>query len=202
MSHGKIFIISAPSGTGKTTLLKKVMAEIEGVTFSVSHTTRAPRAGEMNGIDYYFVSEKEFLAMQSTGEFLESAEVYGNYYGTTKQAVLNTIENGIDVILDIDVQGANIIRKALEIDASYIFLSPPSLKELEKRLQGRAKDDDETIRIRLANAGKEMLAANEYEYLIINDQLDVAAKVLASVILAERAKGHRLPSGKPAKLGL
>ncbi len=202
MNQGKVFILSAPSGTGKTTLLKQVMAKIEGLVFSVSHTTRGPRTGEVAGVDYHFIGHDEFLAKRDEGDFLESAEVHGNYYGTSKQAVLGQTEAGLDVILDIDVQGASIIKETANLNASYIFLSPPSLVELEKRLRGRAKDSDETIRVRLANAEKEMQAAQDYEYLIINDDLDIAAKVLAAVIMAERAKGHRLPSGKPAKLEL
>ncbi len=202
MNKGKVFILSAPSGTGKTTLLQQVMADIQGVVFSVSHTTREPRAGEVDDVDYHFIGRSEFLKMRTRGDFLESAEVHGNYYGTSKQAVLEQTEKGLDVILDIDVQGANILKSATALDASYIFLSPPSLAELEKRLRGRAKDSDETIRIRLANAEEEMQAAKNYEYLIINDKLDDAVKVFSAVILAERAKGHRLPSGKLAKVEL
>ncbi len=200
MNQGKIFILSAPSGTGKTTLLKRVMAEVEGLVFSVSHTTRSPRSGEQDGSDYHFVSREEFLAMRDEEQFLESAEVHGNLYGTSRQEVLDQSESGLDVILDIDVQGAAIIRDSAMVEASYIFLSPPSLQELERRLRGRAQDDDETIRTRLVNANEEMRAADAYEYLIINDQLEEAARVLAAVILAERARGHRLSSGKPANI--
>ncbi len=202
MNQGKIFILSAPSGAGKTTLLKKVMAEIEGVVFSVSHTTRPPRPGERNGVDYHFVSRDDFLTMRDGGQFLESAEVHGNLYGTSRKMVLEQTRAGLDVILDIDVQGAAIIRDTSILEACYIFLAPPSLPELEQRLRGRAQDDEETILTRLANARKEMAAAESYEYLVINDQLDEAAGMLAAVILAERARGHRLVSGKPAHIGL
>ncbi len=202
MNQGKIFILSAPSGTGKTTLLKKVMAEVEGVAFSVSHTTRPPRHGEQNGVDYHFVDHTDFLTMRDTGQFLESAKVHGNLYGTSRKMVLEQTNAGLDVILDIDVQGAAIVRDASMLEATYIFLAPPSLPILEQRLRGRAQDDEKTILTRLANARKEMEAADSYEYLIINDQLDEAAGMLAAVILAERARGHRLVSGKPAHIGL
>lgn len=183
-------------------MLKKVMAELEGVVFSVSHTTRPPRMGEVDGVDYHFTSKEEFLAMREAGEFLESAQVHGNYYGTSEKVVIELTEAGLDVILDIDIQGAKIIKKKTQLKASYIFLSPPSLEELEKRLRGRAKDDEKTIRLRLQNAVEEMQAAQSYEYLIINDLVDVAAKVLAAIILAERARSHRLPSGEPVNLEL
>jgi guanylate kinase len=202
MTTGKIIILSAPSGTGKTTLLKRVMADIKRLVFSVSHTTRKPRPGEKNGIDYHFVDEAEFLQMRSDNQFLESAEVHGNYYGTSKAAVLEQLNAGYDVILDIDVQGASIIREKGKITATYIFLAPPSLEVLEKRLRGRAQDDEATIFRRLKNSRIEMQAAGDYEYLIINDQLEEAITMLSSVILAERAKAHRLASGRPANIGI
>jgi guanylate kinase len=198
MNQGRLFIISAPSGAGKTTLLRKVIPGMERLAFSVSHTTRAPRPGEREGVSYYFISPYIFREMCDRDAFLEWAEVHDKLYGTSKQAVFSQLESGIDVILDIDVQGAAIVRNSGLIDATYIFISPPSLEELERRLRGRDHDDEQTIRLRMKNAEKEMQAMDSYDYLIINGQLDEAAKVLEAIILAERARMRRLPSGLPA----
>lgn len=198
MTHGRLFVISAPSGAGKTTLLKGVMARLPGLSFSVSHTTRPPRPGEHAGIDYHFVSREEFLAMIDKGWFLEYAEVHGNLYGTSRSAVDRQRRTGVDVILDIDVQGASILRRgAVDLMATYIFIAPPSLKELERRLRGRGTESAETILVRLENARSELLAAREYEYLVVNDTLEETVDLLSSIIVAERARGHRYPSGKP-----
>ncbi|MDP3695533.1 MAG: guanylate kinase, partial [Desulfocapsaceae bacterium] len=178
MTTGKLFILSAPSGAGKTTLLKKVMADLPGLAFSVSHTTRLPRAGEVDGVDYHFVSRAQFEAMRDQGVFLEWAEVHGNLYGTSRPAVLAQLATGLDVILDIDVQGAAILRNSAVIPAASLFISPPSLSELERRLRGRETDSEETILLRLKNARKEMQAAVDYEYLIINDCLEQAIDTL------------------------
>ncbi len=200
MAQGRLFIFSAPSGAGKTTLLKRVMAELDNLAFSVSHTTRAPRAGEVDGVDYHFVSQERFAAMRDQGAFLEWAEVHGNFYGTSREAVLAQLAQGVDVILDIDVQGAVIVRASQLIDGAFVFISPPSLAELERRLRGRKTDSDETIGLRLRNAAKEMRAAVEYDYLLLNDQLEEAVTVLKAVVLAERSRAHRLPSGQPIVL--
>ncbi len=200
MAQGRLFIFSAPSGAGKTTLLKRVMAELDNLAFSVSHTTRAPRAGEVDGVDYHFVSQERFAAMRDQGAFLEWAEVHGNFYGTSREAVLAQLAQGVDVILDIDVQGAAIVRASQLIDGAFVFISPPSLAELERRLRGRKTDSDETIGLRLRNAAKEMRAAVEYDYLLLNDQLEEAVTVLKAVVLAERSRAHRLPSGQPIVL--
>lgn len=200
MAQGRLFIFSAPSGAGKTTLLKRVMAELDNLAFSVSHTTRAPRAGEVDGVDYHFVSQERFAAMREQGAFLEWAEVHGNFYGTSREAVLAQLAQGVDVILDIDVQGAAIVRASQLIDGAFVFISPPSLAELERRLRGRKTDSDETIGLRLRNAAKEMRAAVEYDYLLLNDQLEEAVTVLKAVVLAERSRAHRLPSGQPIVL--
>jgi len=197
---GRLFIISAPSGTGKTTLLRMVMADIPGLVFSVSHTTRQPRAGEREGIDYHFVSRETFLEMRDRGLFLEWALVHDNYYGTSLQEVRGRLEQGIDIILDIDVQGAAAVRRSASMEASHIFIMPPGLEELERRLRGRGTESEELIQTRLANARREMGAAGEYQYLVVNDNLDAAAEVLRGIILAERARGHRLPDGRPISL--
>ena len=198
MSQGRLFIISAPSGAGKTTLLQKVIPNLERLVFSVSHTTRAPRLGEQDGISYHFISQDVFREMCNRGAFLEWAEVHEKLYGTSKQTVFSQLESGVDVVLDIDVQGAAIIRNSGLVDASFIFISPPSLAELERRLRERAQDCEQIIRLRMKNAEKEMQAVDNYDYLIVNGNIDEAAKVLEAIILAERARMHRLPSGLPA----
>ena len=200
--NGRLFVISAPSGTGKTTLLRQVMAGIAGLAFSVSHTTRPPRDGEQAGIDYHFVSRQDFLDMRDRGSFLEWAFVHDNFYGTSLQEVHGRLGQGLDVILDIDVQGAAVVRRSTALEASHIFIIPPGLQELERRLRGRGTESEEKLRTRLQNARKEMEAAREYQYLIVNDVLDEAAEVLRAIILAERAKAHRLPDGNPITLRL
>jgi guanylate kinase len=197
MTAGRLFVISAPSGAGKTTLLKQVMADVTGLAFSISHTTREPRAGELDGVDYHFVSRAEFLAMIEQEQFLEYAEVHDNLYGTSIDAIGVQLLEGLDVILDIDVQGAAILRDKGQPEATHIFVSPPNLTELERRLRGRGTESEDKIKVRLANAATEMNAAGAYEYLIINEVVDQAANLLSSIILAERARAHRLPSGKP-----
>ena len=200
MTTGKLFILSAPSGAGKTTLLKRVMADLPGLAFSISHTTRLPRAGEVDGVDYHFVSRDKFEAMQDQGVFLEWAEVHGNLHGTSRPAVLAQLATGLDVILDIDVQGAAILRESAAIPAASLFISPPSLPELERRLRGRGTDSEETILLRLKNARQEMQAAADYEYLIINDRLEQAVDTLRAIVIAERSRGHRLPTGQSIEI--
>ena len=193
---GKLFVLSAPSGAGKTTLLKKVMTRVPNLAFSISHTTRAPRKGEKNGVDYHFITVDEFQSMIEKNLFLEWAEVHGNFYGTSRPAVLEQLECGQDIILDIDIQGAAILAKDSSVKAVSIFVAPPSLVELEKRLRGRGTDSNETIELRLNNAAMEMDAAAQYDYLVINDDLEDAAITLQSIVIAERSRGHRLPTGE------
>ncbi|MEA3467403.1 MAG: guanylate kinase [Thermodesulfobacteriota bacterium] len=197
MTTGQLFILSAPSGAGKTTILKKVMKQVPHLAFSVSHTTRSPRNGEENGVDYHFVSVDEFLLMQEQDLFLEWAEVHGNYYGTSRPSVLEQLKLGQDIILDIDIQGAAIIARDKSVQAVTVFVAPPSLAELENRLRGRGTDSNETIELRLKNVAKEMAAAGEYDYLVINDNLEDAVSTMQAVIIAERSRGHRLPTGEP-----
>lgn len=196
---GNLIIISAPSGTGKTTILKKVMPHLQGLAFSVSHTTRAPRSGEENGKDYHFVSKDAFRTLRDQGGFLEWAEVHGNFYGTSKKEVADQLGQGLDVFLDIDIQGARQVRKAAP-DAISIFISPPSWQEQKKRLIGRGTDSAETIELRLANAKEEMADVGLYDYVVMNDDLDTAARMLEAIILAMRAKNRRQISGAPLDL--
>ncbi|SDP53365.1 guanylate kinase [Desulforhopalus singaporensis] len=194
---GRLFVVSAPSGAGKTTLLKLVMRDVPKLSFSISHTTRSPRPGEVDGVDYHFVTKSRFEKMIGQGAFLEYARVHDNLYGTSSDAVEQQLSRGIDVILDIDVQGAQIIRKSGQIDGAFVFIAPPGLGELEKRLRGRGTESEEAVKTRMANAKQELQAAKEYEYLLINDDLEQAARVLSSIVTAERARGHRSASGEP-----
>lgn len=202
MNSGKLFVISAPSGTGKTTLLKKVMSELPKLRFSVSHTTRQPRVGETNSVDYHFVSEEEFLSLRDKDGFLESAHVHQNYYGTSKQAVSSLLSQGVDVVLDIDVQGAAILMDNKDIEASFIFIAPPDLQELERRLVTRGSDSEETIQVRMNNAKGELESADQYDYLIVNNDLQEAEKLLSAIILAERARSRRGLAGDPVSIKL
>ena len=197
MTESMLLVLSAPSGCGKTTIVNRVMTELPGLVFSVSHTTRRPRSGEKDGCDYHFVSREQFKEIrdQQPSGFLEWAEVHGNLYGTSRQDVEARLAQGLDVILDIDIQGAEQIRKNEK--PVTIFIVPPSLSELERRLRGRGTESDESVAVRLANAKQEMQAAADYTYLIVNDQLDEAVRVLQSVIIAERCRRRRAPDGTP-----
>jgi guanylate kinase len=197
MSEGRLFVISAPSGAGKSTLLKRVMARVSGLSFSVSHTTRKPRTGEEDGVDYHFTSPDIFLGMVKKGLFLEHAEVHGNLYGTSLLSVLEQLIKGIDIVLEIDVQGASIVRRSDIVEGVHIFIAPPCLAELEKRLRGRDTESEEHLKVRLKNAEIEMQAACKYDYLIVNEHLDEAVDLLVAIVWAERARSRRFPSGKP-----
>jgi guanylate kinase len=184
---GLIFIISAPSGTGKTTLVKEVMDQLPGLQFSVSCTTRLPRRNEKDGEDYHFVSHSVFQKMVERNEFLEWAEVLGNHYGTPRPDSKKLESDGIDLILDIDTQGA---KKAIkEIDLPIlIFLLPPSLKVLRERLNDRGVDSLEMVKFRLSNAERDMEEAHWYHYVIVNDRIEDAIEKLKSIIIAERCR--------------
>jgi guanylate kinase len=186
---GRLFVITAPSGAGKTSLIDAVMKADPTLKISVSYTTRPPRPGEQDGIDYHFVPEAEFLAMRSRGEFLESAEVHGNRYGTSKQVILDGLARGDDLILEIDWQGAQQVRR-LYPDAVGIFILPPSVEELERRLRTRAQDSDAVIRRRIDNAREELTHRDEFKYAIINKDFDAAQRELAEIIRKERADPH------------
>ncbi len=196
VSRGTLFVISAPSGTGKTTILKRVMAEVPGLSFSVSHTTRAPRAGEENGVDYHFVDAGRFAAMREAGAFLEWAEVHGNFYGTSLEAVEAGLAGGTDIVLDIDVQGCRQVRAAAP-DAVTLFIVPPSWEELERRLAGRGTDAADTVRLRLANARREMADADRYDFVVVNDDLERAVAAVKAVVVAERCRHRRDAVGLP-----
>lgn len=188
MSEGMLLVVSAPSGCGKTTMLRRVMGELPNLAFSISHTTRSPRGQEQDGHHYYFVTPQRFLDMRNRkpSAFIEWAEVHGNYYGTSRNEVERLQQLGQDVLLDIDVQGAEqVMEKASPVS---VFVAPPSMAELERRLRGRGTEDDDTIALRLRNATTEMKAASRYDYLIVNDVLDEAVASLKSIIIAERCR--------------
>ncbi len=184
---GTLFIISAPSGAGKTTLVHELLNRDPRIHLSVSHTTRQPRPGEVTGRDYHFVGIDEFLTMRDRHEFLESAEVHGNFYGTSRLWLEQQLSAGHDVLLEIDWQGAQQVRRVFN-DAIGIFLLPPSLAELEARLRGRGTDSDETIVRRQLAALTEMRHVDEYEYVIINNDLQPAIEDLQAAVHASRLR--------------
>lgn len=190
--RGFLFIVSSPSGGGKTTLIRRLMANPPGepLRFSVSHTTRPRREGEVDGREYHFVTATEFENMARHGEFLEHNEVHGNFYGTAKSEVLPRLAGGEDVVLDIDVQGARDIRTAYP-EAISVFLVPSSAAELERRLKARGLDSDDAIRKRLINAAKEIAQAEAFQYVIVNDDLERAGLELESVVRASRLSPAR-----------
>jgi guanylate kinase len=186
---GRLFVITAPSGAGKTSLIEALMRADPSLKLSISYTTRAPRPGEKNGVDYHFVDDAEFLAMRSRGEFLESAEVHGYRYGTSKKVITDALARGEDMILEIDWQGARQLR-GIYPDCVGIFILPPSVEELERRMRSRAQDSEAVIRRRLENAREELAHSGEFEYRIINKDFDTARQELAEIIRKERAKAH------------
>ena len=185
MSKGNIFVISAASGTGKTTLVSRLVQQHPNVRVSVSHTTRPPRAGEVNGQHYHFVSEEEFVRLAGEGAFLEHAQVFGNYYGTSYESVQSMCEQGYDVILEIDVQGAQQVRKALP-EALSIFILPPSLAVLEQRLRQRQTDSEEVIARRSSEAVDEIQQALTFDYVVSNRSLQQAEEELWCIFQAAR----------------
>ena len=185
MNRGAIFVVSAPSGAGKTTLCRMLTRRLQRIEHSISYTTRSPRPGEIDGKDYYFVDRDEFMKMVESGEFLEWAEVHGNLYGTSKDRLMERVNRGIDVILDIDTQGARQIRKQ-GIDATFVFILPPSMEVLKERLVNRGADTEEVIKRRLKNAIKEITDYKQYDYVIINDKLESAFEELKAVVLSRR----------------
>jgi guanylate kinase len=184
-STGKLFVITAPSGAGKSSLINALLENDRALKLSISYTTRPPRRGEKNGREYHFVDEATFLAMRSRGEFLESAEVHGNRYGTSKRVIHDALERGEDLVLEIDWQGAQQVR-ALYPDALGIFILPPSFDELERRMRSRGQDSDAVIRHRLENAREELRHQGEFKYVIINKDFDAARQELAEIIRKER----------------
>lgn len=189
MTRAKLFIISAPSGAGKTTLARSLNEALPETAFSISHTTRPQRRNEVHGVDYYFVSEREFREMVERDEFLEYARVFGNWYGTSKAAVRELMEQGKTVLLDIDWQGARKVRSRMP-DCGSIFILPPSTAELERRLRSRGQDTDEVIRQRMEQARDEMQHAEEYDFEVVNDDFDRALEELCAIVSGERTSAN------------
>jgi guanylate kinase len=184
---GNLFILSAPSGAGKSTLYKALLNQDDKVRISISHTTRAPRTGEEHGREYYFIDDESFLDMIAEDAFFEHAQVFDNYYGTSKESIFGMLEQGLDVILEIDWQGARQIRQFYP-EAIGIFILPPSLSALEERLRSRATDTDDVIQRRMAKAVNEMSHYQEYDFIIVNDDFDAALSQMAAIFMAMRAK--------------
>jgi len=185
-----LIVLSAPSGGGKSTICKEVLDRLENVEYSISYTTRSKRGGETDGKDYFFVSEERFQELLNEGDFLEYAKVHNNWYATSKSQVLERIERQRHTIMDIDVQGAQSIIEG-GIDAVTIFLIPPNLKTLEERLRRRSTDTEETIKLRLNNARREVEKMNDYQYLVINDDLETAVNDVVNIIKAEENRVTR-----------
>ncbi|WP_338844865.1 guanylate kinase [Massilia sp. W12] len=184
---GCLFIVAAPSGAGKSTLVNALLKEEPGIKLSISFTTRAPRPGEENGREYHFASVEDFLARKAHGEFIESAEVHGNYYGTSRLLIEDEIRKGADVLLEIDWQGARQVMKQFP-QAISIFILPPSIAALEERLKKRGQDEPHVITRRLLGAGGEMAHAPEFEYILINEQFDTALSDLRAIVRAARCR--------------
>lgn len=190
MARGNIFVVTAPSGAGKTTLVAALLAADQNVQLSISFTTRAPRTGEVNGQDYHFVERAEFERMIAANELLEYAEVYGNYYGTSKTWIASVLDNGRDILLEIDWQGAQQVKRLFP-DAVGIFVLPPAIEALEARLRNRGKDSEAVIAERMAAAREEMSHYGEADFIIVNEHIDEAVRDIVSVVRAMRL---RLPT--------
>jgi guanylate kinase len=188
---GQLFIVSAPSGTGKTTLVERLVQVVPDLALSRSFTSRVPRDGETDGLDYNFISRDRFEAMIAAGDFLEWADVFGNYYGTAASETNRVLTSGTDLVLVIDVQGAKQVR-ALRADTIGIFVLPPSFRILEERLRRRSKDTEAQIQRRLEVARSEVSVVSEYDYVVVNDEVDAAVERLRSIVEAERARLQRM----------
>jgi guanylate kinase len=200
--RGLMLVLSSPSGAGKTTLARRLLEDDPCIAMSVSHTTRKKRKGEKEGIDYYFVDEATFARMRDGGEFLEWALVFDNYYGTTRAPVERALAEGRDVLFDVDWQGAKSLRAKAPDDVVSVFILPPSAADLEQRLTTRAQDPPETVRRRLLGAREEMPHWKEYDYVIVNNDVDQSVARLRAILAAERLRSSRLTGLKEFVKGL
>lgn len=188
--EGLPIIISAPSGTGKTTLCQSLKKRLPDLSFSVSHTTRPPRKNERDGVDYHFIAKEKFLVMTDNGEFLEWAKIHDNYYGTALKNIESTLKKGKDLVLELDVQGVESLRN-LKFQGVYIFISPPSVAELEKRLIGRGTESDSQIKQRLEVGKKEIAKSHLFDYIVTNVNIDESVDTILSIIRAEKNRASR-----------
>lgn len=195
---GNLFIVAAPSGGGKTSLVKKLVSEFNDIEISISHTTRTIRPGEVDKVDYYFIDKDQFMTMIKEGAFVEHAKVFNNYYGTSFKQIEDRLRGGIDVVLDIDWQGAKQMRARFK-DATSIFIIPPSIEVLKKRLMNRQQDGDDVIETRMKCAHDELSHYAEFDYLIVNDSFENAANELKAIVAAKRLTMDR-QSDKQGKL--
>ena len=189
--RGNLFVISAPSGSGKTTLVRRLLDTLDDVQFSISFTTRSVRGSERDGIDYHFITEESFRSKIEEGEFLEWAEVHGNFYGTSKIETEKIRAGGEDILMDVDVQGATQVRKA-QPDAVTLFIMPPSFGVLEERLRGRRQDSDKVIEGRLVEARHEIHHYKDYDYVLVNDSVERTSELFKAIVLSERMRPHLL----------
>ena len=196
MPQGQLFVISAPSGAGKTSLVAATIARVSDLTVSVSHTTRSPRPGEVNGRDYHFVDQSEFDALIASQALFEHAQVFGNFYGTSKEAIESQLASGIDVILEIDWQGASQVRM-MAPDAVSIFILPPTRDALRERLIGRQQDDSTIIDARMAEADETLEQAPHFDYWVINDDFEMALGQLKSIIISHRQRRPQIQAKHP-----
>ncbi|MCC6695268.1 MAG: guanylate kinase [Candidatus Hydrogenedentes bacterium] len=192
MPRGIVFVVSAPSGAGKRTVLERVFAQDARLGLSVSATTRPPRTGEVHGKDYYFLDRDTFARRVQAGDFVEWAEVHGNAYGTLREELDRLLASGKDTVLELDVQGMRNVKR-IGLDAVTIFIMAPSMEELKRRLRARGTDSAEVVDLRLANARAEIAARGEFDYVIVNDRLEDAAADLAAILRAERCRARRQP---------
>ena len=196
MNVGTLYIVSAPSGAGKTSLLKVLVDGRDDINVSVSHTTRAPRPGEENGVHYHFVSVEQFQEMIANGDFLEHAQVFDNFYGTAESSVREKLEQGSDVILEIDWQGARQVRERFA-EAVSVFIVPPSIEALRERLSGRGQDSDDIIERRMRDAMSEMSHHQEYDYIVVNDDFDMALRDLQAIVRTQQLVATRQADNVP-----
>jgi guanylate kinase len=191
--RGMCFVLSSPSGAGKTTISRKMLEIDSDLTMSISYTTRAPRVGEVDGVDYFFASKDEFRDLINANAFLEHAEVFGHFYGTPRKFVEDNLSKGVDVIFDIDWQGTHQLKEQMKADVVSVFILPPSMQELENRLKSRAQDSDEVVTKRMKKASREISHWTEYDYVLINTDLDETMENVNRILLAERLHISRQP---------